>query len=81
VPSSLARSPAAVEFDEDRNELERATEAIMHELANGPRPAEELLNQVVDGHHLDLAVAQKALIAAVRRGDLVMDQRFTVHVV
>ena len=81
MPPSSAHSPAAIEFDEDQSDLDDATQAILDELKDGPRPAEELLTQVVDGYHFDLAIVQKALIAAVRRGDLVMDQRFTVHVV
>lgn len=81
MPSRIAHSPAAVEFAEDQGDLERATKAIMQELAQGPRPAEDLIRLVADAQHLDKAVVQKAIIAAVRRGDVLMDQRFTVRVI
>ena len=80
MPVPRAQSPAVVEFAEARDELAQATKAIMEELQHGPRQAEELIRDVVSAQHLDPVVVQKAIIAAVRRGDLVMDQRFTLSV-
>lgn len=81
MATRIAQSPALIEFAEDLSDLELATKAIMTELGQSSRPAQDLVGQVAATHHLDQAVVQKALIAAVRRGDVVMDQRFTIRVV
>jgi hypothetical protein len=76
VPTAPTKDPVFVELTHARGEMTRAVEAILAQVRAAPLPAAQAIRAIVEKEQMDESLVQKALIAAVRRGQVRMDQQF-----